>query len=110
MALDGIRSVHLPNSTDYVGERKVIRWTEVFFILNNDSPTSKWEPVDLSRLAETLAQACCIALTPHLESLFEATLAKIGLRVTVEAEKVHLINIALPFEIFSLSGHITFIV
>ncbi|XP_060082320.1 zinc finger FYVE domain-containing protein 9-like [Ylistrum balloti] len=88
MLMDGIESIHIPNATDYVGETYIIRWTDVFFIQNEDSGSAKWEPVDLSRLAETLSNACCIALTRHLDSLYDASLTKIGLRVNIEAEKV----------------------
>ncbi|XP_021342255.1 uncharacterized protein LOC110442795 isoform X2 [Mizuhopecten yessoensis] len=88
MLMDGIESIHIPNATDYVGETYIIRWTDVFFIQNEDSGSAKWEPVDLSRLAETLSNACCIALTRHLDSLHDASLTKIGLRVNIEPEKV----------------------
>lgn len=87
--MDGITSVHIPHATDYAGEHRVIRWTDVFFIENKDGGSR--EPVDVSRMAETLANAACIALTPHLDRLKEANLVKIGLRVTLETDKVFLI-------------------
>ena len=87
MPMDGVESLHLHNTTDYIGQHHTLRWTEVFFIQNEDQGSSG-DPVDLSRLGETLAQACCLALTPHLEHLKEAGLTKIGLRVTIDAEKV----------------------
>ena len=90
MSMDGIESIHIHNSTDYVGESRTIRWTEVFFIQNEDVNNSRCEPVDLSRLAETLASACCIALTPHLDKLKKANLTKIGLRATIDTDKVGL--------------------
>lgn len=88
MSMDGIESIHIPNATDYVGEKQIIRWTDVFFIQNKDSGSARWEPVDLSRLAETLSNATCIALTPHLDKLKEADLTKVALRVNIEIEKV----------------------
>lgn len=88
MAMDGIDSLHIYNSPDYVGETQIVRWTEVFFIQNDDSGSVKWDPVDLSRLGETLATACCMALVPHLSKLKEAALTKIGLRVTIKPEMV----------------------
>ncbi|XP_071117294.1 zinc finger FYVE domain-containing protein 16-like isoform X1 [Haliotis cracherodii] len=87
MSLDGVESIHIHNSTDYVGEHRAIRWTDVFFIQNEDSG-ARWEPVDLSRLAETLASATCICLTQHLDRLKEAGTVKIGLRVTLDTEQV----------------------
>ncbi|XP_064604177.1 zinc finger FYVE domain-containing protein 9-like isoform X2 [Liolophura sinensis] len=86
MSMDGIESLHIHNGTDYLGENRVIRWTEVFFIQNKDS--AKLEPIDLSRLAESLAQAGCIALTPHLDQLNGAGLNKIGLRATIHSDSV----------------------
>ena len=54
MSLEGrLESVPVHNATDYVGERFAIRWTEVFF-LQTESGSSRWEPVDLSRVAENL--------------------------------------------------------
>ena len=88
MLMDGIDSLHIYSSPDYVGENQIIRWTEVFFIQNDDSGSVKWDPVDLSRLGETLATACCMALVPHLSKLKEAALTKIGLRVTIKPEMV----------------------
>ena len=88
LPMDGIESLHIHNSTDYVGETRTIRWTEVFFIKNEDAGNSRCEPVDLSRLAETLAQACCIALTPQLDRLKEASLTRIGLRCTIDRDRV----------------------
>ena len=88
MVMDGIESIRIHNATDYVGEQRTIRWTEVFFIQNDDLGNSRHEPVDLSRLAETLASACCMALTPHLDKLKEASLTKLALRCTFDAEQV----------------------
>ncbi|KAJ8309619.1 hypothetical protein KUTeg_012826 [Tegillarca granosa] len=87
LPMDGIESIHIPNATDYMGEHRVIRWTDVFFIQNEDTGSAR-EPVDLSRLAETLSNASCIALASHLDKLKDASLMKIGLRVTIESEKV----------------------
>ena len=88
MSMDGIDSLHIYSSPDYAGENQLIRWTEVFFIENDDSGSVKWDPVDLSRLGETLATACCMALVPHLGKLKEAALTRIGLRVTIKPETV----------------------
>lgn len=98
--MDGIESIHIHNSTDYVGESRTIRWTEVFFIQNDDANNSRCEPVDLSRLAETLAQACCIALTPKLDKLKEAGLTKIGLRCTIDRDNVRDTFLDYPYKNF----------
>ena len=86
--MDGVESIHIHNATDYVGERRTIRWTTVFFLEASELGSGSGEPVDLSRLAETLASACCVALVPQLDKLKEASLTKIGLRVSIQAETV----------------------
>lgn len=60
---------------------------QVFF-LQTDEESSRLEPVDLSRLAETLATATCVALAPTLDKLAESGLDKIGLRATIDNENV----------------------
>lgn len=88
-SLEGVQSIRIHTGTDYAGEYHLLRWTEVFFLQMDESGTKQQtEPADPSRLAEAVAQACCQALTPHLEWLAEAELTKIGLRVTLDADKV----------------------
>ncbi len=81
-SLEGIASIRIHNGTDYRGRSKSLRWTEVFFLENNESP------VDLSRLAEMLSAAFCVALTSQLDELREAAMTKLALRVTVDSDKV----------------------
>ena len=50
------------------------------------------EPVDTSRLAESLASACGQALSKHLDNLKEAHLTRIGLRVNISADNVRTKN------------------
>lgn len=59
-----------------------------YSLLSLDISHFRGDPVDLSRLAETLARACCVALTQHLDQLKDMNLTKIGLRVTVDSERV----------------------
>ncbi|XP_076347054.1 uncharacterized protein LOC143245084 isoform X2 [Tachypleus tridentatus] len=87
--LDGVHSVRIHLGTDYAGERYLIRWTEVFLIKNdNDSSIKRSDTVDPVRLAESISQSFCLALTPHLELLADEELTKIGLRVTLNSEQV----------------------
>lgn len=92
-SLEGIESIRIQNTTDFQGHNKIIRWTEVFFIKNGisgDSMSKRHipEPVDLSRLAENLAIAFCLALSESLQDLNTLGLNKLGLRVTVDLEQV----------------------
>ncbi|KAL4236306.1 Zinc finger FYVE domain-containing protein 9 [Mactra antiquata] len=88
MNMDGIESLRIHHATDYVGDKNIMRWTEIFFIQNEERGSPKWDPVDLSRIGETVATACCMALTQHLEKLKESQLERIGLRVTLGADNV----------------------
>jgi len=95
-SLTGVESLRVRGSTDFVANSgHAIRWTELFFIsqaLQNASESSEVQtpedPADGSRLADQMAQAFCLALTPHLEALAFIRLMKIGLRVTVGVEQV----------------------
>ncbi|XP_070564387.1 zinc finger FYVE domain-containing protein 16-like isoform X2 [Ptychodera flava] len=87
-SMEGISSLRIQKSTDYMGENRAIRWTEVFFLNSEESVDQRCDTVDLSRLAETLSKGCCMALVPHLDGLKEIHMSKIGLRVTIGAERV----------------------
>ena len=91
-SLDGVDSLRVHSATDYIGKGHIIRWTELFFVsyggAGSDTEHQGEDPAELSRLAEHLAQAFCLAVTPHLEPLAFEMLMKIGLRVTVGSDQV----------------------
>ena len=58
--------------------------------MQTNEETARVEPVDLSRLAETLSTALSVALSPKLQQLAEAGLFKIALRATIDNENVSL--------------------
>ncbi|KAF0312716.1 Zinc finger FYVE domain-containing protein 9 [Amphibalanus amphitrite] len=87
--LDGIPSIRVHSGTDYVGDSKLIRWTEVYLIKVTESVArSSSEPPDFSRLAEEVARGTCVALTPHLPLLADSERTRIGLRATVDRDTV----------------------
>ncbi|XP_054709295.1 zinc finger FYVE domain-containing protein 9-like [Uloborus diversus] len=87
-SLEGVPNLRIHTSTDYAGENFLIRWTEVFFLDVDEAGNNfQNELVDPCRLAETIAQSCCMALTPFLDKLAEGELTKIGLRVTLDTER-----------------------
>lgn len=89
MAMDGVSSIRIHCGTDYVGDEHLIRWTEVYLVRTDDSVGSRrTDPVDISKVSDSLAQACCVALAPHLGHLYTAGLTKIGLRVTLDPDNV----------------------
>ena len=109
--LDGIKSVRIHNFTDYLGETKYIRWTEVFLIELNQTE-SRGEPLDVSKLCEGIARACCIALAPNLDVLVSYGQKQLGLRIHISTEKVimmtSLINARNSFELLSNSDSCTY--
>ena len=64
-----------------------VLWAQVFFLQSNERSV-RLEPVDLSRLAETLSSALCIALSPKLPQLAEAGLHQLALRARIDNENV----------------------
>ncbi|XP_042896619.1 zinc finger FYVE domain-containing protein 9 [Parasteatoda tepidariorum] len=85
---EGVSNLRIHTSTDYAGENYLIRWTEIFFIESEENVSSMQNEVaDPCHMAETVAQSCCMALTPYLDQLAKTELTKIGLRITLDTER-----------------------
>ncbi|XP_020643774.2 zinc finger FYVE domain-containing protein 9 isoform X1 [Pogona vitticeps] len=87
-SMESITSVKIFHGSEYKANGKVIRWTEVFFLENDDQHSGLSDPADHSRLTENVAKAFCLALCPHLKLLKEDGMTKLGLRVTLDADQV----------------------
>ncbi|XP_029473399.1 zinc finger FYVE domain-containing protein 9 [Rhinatrema bivittatum] len=87
-SMESIASVKIFHGSEYKANGKVIRWTEVFFLENDDQQNGLSDPADHSRLTENVAKAFCLALCPHLKLLKEDGMTKLGLRVTLDADQV----------------------
>ncbi|XP_028589317.2 zinc finger FYVE domain-containing protein 9 isoform X1 [Podarcis muralis] len=87
-SMESITSVKIFHGSEYKANGKVIRWTEVFFLENDDQHNGLSDPADHSRLTENVAKAFCLALCPHLKLLKEDGMTKLGLRVTLDADQV----------------------
>lgn len=57
-----------------------------YFLINIDRNRS--EMFNTNRLAESVAQSFCYALIDFLDQLYENGLTKIGLRISLDADKV----------------------
>ncbi|VCX30543.1 unnamed protein product, partial [Gulo gulo] len=68
-SMESITSVKIFHGSEYKANGKVIRWTEVFFLENDDQHNCLSDPADHSRLTEHVAKAFCLALCPHLKLL-----------------------------------------
>ncbi|XP_019631394.1 PREDICTED: uncharacterized protein LOC109475234 [Branchiostoma belcheri] len=86
-SMEGLTNIHVHSGMDFAGEQRTIRWTEVFFLQTEES-MPQCEPMELSRLAESIATATCVALVQHLDSLREAGMCKLGLRVNIDRDEV----------------------
>ncbi|KAJ8011050.1 hypothetical protein DPEC_G00054160 [Dallia pectoralis] len=88
-SMESISSVKIFHGSEFKASGKVIRWTEVFFLQSDqDHPSGLSDPADHSRLTENVAKAFCVALCPHLKMLKEDGMAKLGLRVTLDYDRV----------------------
>ncbi|KAH9491704.1 Zinc finger FYVE domain-containing protein 9 [Bulinus truncatus] len=87
-SLEGVESVSVKSQSDFLGENLAIRWTRVYFLQHQDSTSSHFDPLDLSRLTEDIAQACCTALVKHLDELKKEDQVKLGLRVNLIRDSV----------------------
>ncbi|XP_024214471.1 zinc finger FYVE domain-containing protein 9 isoform X2 [Halyomorpha halys] len=85
--LDGVPSIRVHNGTDHPGSSKIIRWTEVF-ILQTEEDSKATDPIDISRVSESLARATCIALVPELDSLSKLNLSTIAVRANIHPDNV----------------------
>ncbi|KAM6172453.1 zinc finger FYVE domain-containing protein 9 isoform 1-T1 [Erethizon dorsatum] len=86
--MESITNVKIFHGSEYKANGKVIRWTEVFFLENDDQHNCLSDPADHSRLTEHVAKAFCLALCPHLKLLKEDGMTKLGLRVTLDSDQV----------------------
>ncbi|XP_004699482.1 zinc finger FYVE domain-containing protein 9 isoform X2 [Echinops telfairi] len=87
-SMESVTSVKIFHGSEYKANGKVIRWTEVFFLENDDQHNCLSDPADHSRLTEHVAKAFCLALCPHLKLLKEDGMTKLGLRVTLDSDQV----------------------
>lgn len=111
MPLSGVPSIRVHNGRDYVcnSGNKMIRWTEVFiiqvsilfhlllpkhfdlqnsFFQSGDENLRTQEPVDISKLSESISKATCQALVKYLDLLATNSFLKIGIRTTLHVENV----------------------
>ncbi|XP_059146860.1 zinc finger FYVE domain-containing protein 9-like isoform X2 [Physella acuta] len=87
-SLEGVESVTVKTPSDFIGENLAIRWTRVYFLQHEDTTSSHFDPLDLSRLTEDIAQACCTALVKDLDELKKEGQIKLGLRVNLTRDSV----------------------
>ncbi|CAG0881784.1 unnamed protein product [Cyprideis torosa] len=88
-SMKGVKSVAIHKGTDYLGDSKLIRWTELFLIQVTDADSSSQRDlVDVNRLSEAVARAACLALVKHLDPLMAAGKSRLGFRAIIDMENV----------------------
>ncbi|CAH0549045.1 unnamed protein product, partial [Brassicogethes aeneus] len=88
-SMAGVPSIRVHNGKDFVSNcGRLIKWTEVFIIQNNDDSQKNRDPVDISKVSENIAKATCSALVKYLDLLVSNSIFKIGIRTTLHVENV----------------------
>lgn len=91
MTFDGVPSIRVHNGSDYAGKTRFIRWTEVFILQPGnivDGLMGTNDPVDISRIAESLATATCTALCDFLDLLAQGGFSRIAVRANIHQDNV----------------------
>ncbi|VEN47225.1 unnamed protein product [Callosobruchus maculatus] len=90
LSLSGIPSMRVHNGKNHVSlnGNRIIRWTEVFVIQSGQENPKNQDPVDVSRISETIAKACCDALVKYLDLLLANSFQKVAVRATLQPDNV----------------------
>uniref|UniRef100_A0A8C2DNK6 Zinc finger, FYVE domain containing 9b n=1 Tax=Cyprinus carpio TaxID=7962 RepID=A0A8C2DNK6_CYPCA len=91
--IDGKSMESLTNSKthqrlEYRASGKLIRWTEVFYLLKDQPPNGLNNHTSHNRLTERLARAFCLALCQSLCLLKEDGMTKLALRVILDGQVI----------------------
>lgn len=81
-AFEGVVGFNVQGRSEQKGRKHTLRWNQVFFL------ASASDPLDMSRLAEQVANGCFLALTPVLQELARHRQHKVSIRVTIHPENV----------------------
>lgn len=92
-SLEGVECISVKSPVDILGtgeasEGLAIRWTRVYFLQHDESGSSQFDPLDLSRLTEDVAQASGLALAKHLGQLKQEGQVRLGLRVNLTQDAI----------------------
>ncbi|XP_041436424.1 zinc finger FYVE domain-containing protein 16 isoform X2 [Xenopus laevis] len=84
-SMEGIPSERIGQETDFEVNDKTVKCTEVFYLLRDGEPNSE---VAHSQFAKEIATACAAALCPHIKTLKDSGMNRIGLRVSMDIDMV----------------------
>ncbi|XP_048359419.1 zinc finger FYVE domain-containing protein 16 [Sphaerodactylus townsendi] len=83
-SMEGVQSEKIVQEEDFEMDGKLIKCTEVFYLIKAGE-LSNHPPY---QFAKEIALACCAALRPHLRTLKNNGMNKIGLRVSMDTDMV----------------------
>uniref|UniRef100_A0A8C5LNJ4 Zinc finger FYVE domain-containing protein n=1 Tax=Leptobrachium leishanense TaxID=445787 RepID=A0A8C5LNJ4_9ANUR len=83
--MEGVISERLCQETDFEAHDKIVKCTEVFYLLRDREPPTAGAH---SQFAKEIATACGAALCPHIKTLKNSGMNKIGLRVSMDIDMV----------------------
>ncbi|XP_040197527.1 zinc finger FYVE domain-containing protein 16 isoform X2 [Rana temporaria] len=84
-SMEGIPSESICQETDFEAHDKTVKCTEVFYLLREREPFSSTAHI---QFAKEIATACGAALCPHIKTLKNRGMNKIGLRVSMDVDMV----------------------
>ncbi|XP_076995418.1 zinc finger FYVE domain-containing protein 16 [Tamandua tetradactyla] len=85
MSLQGFPSEKIKLEADFETDEKMLKCTEVFYFLKDQDLSVSATP---HQFAKEIAMACSAALCPHLKTLKNNGMNKIGLRVSIDTDMV----------------------
>ncbi|XP_058061254.1 zinc finger FYVE domain-containing protein 9 [Anopheles bellator] len=85
---DGVPSIRVNRGTDYSNANHIIRWTEVFILQGDEESNQPGDPINMSKLSETIAKTACVALVAFLDLLASNGHTKIGLRISANRDQM----------------------
>ncbi|XP_075693984.1 zinc finger FYVE domain-containing protein 16 isoform X2 [Rhinoderma darwinii] len=84
-SMEGVPSERICQDTDFEAHDKTVKCTEVFYLLRDREPASAMAHL---QFAKEMATACGAALCPHMKTLKNTGMNKIGLRVSMDIDMV----------------------
>ncbi|MGH0179070.1 UNVERIFIED_CONTAM: hypothetical protein FKN15_000761 [Acipenser sinensis] len=87
-SLEGVPSVKMQQEAEFESDGKLVKCTEVFYLLKCPEQSLASVLAAHSQFQKEIATACCAALCPHLKTLKESGINKLGLRVSTDTDMV----------------------
>ncbi|XP_067286947.1 zinc finger FYVE domain-containing protein 9 isoform X2 [Pseudorasbora parva] len=87
-SMESLTNIKTHQRLEYKANGKLIRWTEVFYLLKDQHPNGLNNHTSHNRLSERLARAFCLALCQSLCLLKEDGMTKLALRVILDGQKM----------------------